>query len=473
MGATYLDDIVAWHRRRAQADERDWRARLDAPAYEGPSARAALAGGPHVRVIAEVKRRSPSRGTLRRELDASDQARDYVAGGAAMVSVLTDGPHFAGSLEDLAAVRAAVTVPLLRKDFTVSENDVLDARDAGAAAVLLIVAALSDDELARYYDLARRVGLDALVEVHDEAEAARARDLGATLVGVNQRDLRTFVVDRERAARVSASLPHDCLRVCESGLVTPADVRRARDAGFDAVLVGEAFVTADDPTAAVRAFASVPRRAPFAGVVKICGVTSVEDALACAEAGADAIGLILADSPRRVRPERATAIADALAGRATRVAVFKDQSSEEIRGALAELSVDAVQVHGPLADDLRDELRARGLRVIKALSVGEGEWSGYDERAVDAVLVDGAVPGSGRRHGFAGRADRPFCVPVIVAGGLDAANVAEVVAATGADAVDCATGVESAPGRKDPAKVRDFVAAARTALGRAGEGRWV
>ncbi|HQU25676.1 MAG TPA: bifunctional indole-3-glycerol phosphate synthase/phosphoribosylanthranilate isomerase [Acidimicrobiales bacterium] len=468
MGATYLDDIVAWHRRRAHDDDRDWRSRLDAPTYAGPSARSALAAGPHVRVIAEVKRRSPSRGALRADLYAPDQARDYVTGGAAMVSVLTDGPHFGGSLEDLAAVREAVGVPLLRKDFTVSENDVLDARDAGAAAVLLIVAALGDDELSRYHALAHAVGLDALVEVHDEHEAARARDLGATLVGVNQRDLRSFTVDPERAARVAASLPRGCVRVCESGLATPADVRRAADAGFDAVLVGEAFVTAEDPVSAVRAFAAVPARRSLAGSVKICGVTSVEDAVACAEAGADMVGVILADSPRRVAPERARAIVAALEGRATRVAVFKDQTRAEIRAALEGLAIDAVQVHGPLEAGLRDELRGRGLRLIKALSVGEGEWSTYDERHVDAVLVDGPVPGSGRRHGFLGRAERPFRVPVIVAGGLDAANVAEVVAATGADGVDCATGVEVAPGRKDPVKVREFVAAARAALGRTG-----
>ncbi len=466
MGATYLDDIVAWHRERARADERDWRARLESPRHVGPSARAALAAGPHVRVIAEVKRRSPSRGALRAELDAADQARAYVAGGAAMVSVLTDGPHFAGSLEDLVAVGAAVDVPLLRKDFTVAENDVLDARDAGAAAVLLIVAALDDDELSRLHSLAHRFGLDALVEVHDEGEAARARDLGATLVGVNQRDLRTFAVDPERAARVAASLPAGCVRVCESGLATPADVRRAADAGFDAVLVGEAFVTADDPAATVGAFATVARRHPLDGAVKICGVTSVEDALVCAEAGADAVGLILAPSSRRVSPERAREIAAALAGRATRVAVFKDQPSDEVRAALAGLEIDAVQVHGPLEDALLDDLRARGVRVIKALSVGEGEWSSFDDRRVDAVLVDGSVPGSGRRHGYRGRAERPFAVPVIVAGGLDATNVAEVVRVTGADGVDCATGVEYAPGRKDPARVRAFVAAARGALER-------
>lgn len=260
MDGTYLGDIVAFHRRRAAADPRDWASRVEGAPYEGPSVVGALAGWPTVRVIAEVKRRSPSRGWLNEGLDAPDQARRYVEGGAAMVSVLTDEPHFAGSLEDLAAVRRAVGVPLLRKDFTVSANDVLDARDAGAAAVLLIVAALSDPELAALYALATAVGLEALVEVHDEAEAERAAALGARVVGVNQRDLRTFAVDPERAARVAATLPEGCVRVCESGLSSVEDVARAADAGFHAVLVGESLVTAPDPAGAVRALAGVPAR---------------------------------------------------------------------------------------------------------------------------------------------------------------------------------------------------------------------
>jgi indole-3-glycerol phosphate synthase len=257
MTATYLDGIVAAHRRRAADDGRDWSRRVLAGRYEGPSAVEALERATCVRVIAEVKRRTPSRGWLNETLDAAEAATRYVAGGAAMVSVLTDSPHFGGSLADLRAVARAVAVPVLRKDFTVCENDVLDARDAGAAAVLLIVAALDERELVGYLSLARTVGLEALVEVHDEAEAERALSTGAAIIGVNQRDLHTFSVDPNRAARVAASIPATCVRVCESGLRTRADVEDAARAGFDAVLVGEAVVTAPDPAAAVRDLAGV------------------------------------------------------------------------------------------------------------------------------------------------------------------------------------------------------------------------
>jgi indole-3-glycerol phosphate synthase len=149
-------------------------------------------------------------------------------------------------------------LPLLRKDFTVSENDILDAALAGAGAVLLIVAALSDHELQSFLEVAERCGVDALVEVHDEEEARRALGAGARIIGVNQRDLRTFDVDVKRAERVIASLPRDALTVCESGIASVNDVERAANAGFDAVLVGEAFVTAVDTSATVKAFSLVP-----------------------------------------------------------------------------------------------------------------------------------------------------------------------------------------------------------------------
>ena len=212
----------------------------------------------NVKVIAEVKRRSPSKGWLHEGLDVGQLARTYADGGATAISVLTDAEHFAGSLEDLDVVRHAVSLPLLRKDFTVSANDVLDAADVGASAVLLIVAALSNEELEEFIGVAHAAGLDAIVEVHDHDQAKRALDGGARIIGVNQRNLHTFEVDRDNAAKVIESLPTSVVTVCESGLATSEDVVRAADAGFDAVLVGEAFVTATQVAETVRAFSSVP-----------------------------------------------------------------------------------------------------------------------------------------------------------------------------------------------------------------------
>ncbi|HUY42550.1 MAG TPA: indole-3-glycerol phosphate synthase TrpC [Acidimicrobiales bacterium] len=260
MATSYLDKIVAWHRQRAAEDGREWRDRLG-PVNQGrPSFRRALerqARDP-VAVIGELKRRSPSKGWLAPDLDVVAMARRYRDAGVAAISILTDHEFFSGTLSDLEAVSNHVSAPLLRKDFTVSENDVLDARDAGASAVLLITTALSDDELERFLALAREVGLDALVEVHDRDEASRALASGATLIGVNQRDLRTFEVNPSHAASVVDAIRREgIVTVCESAIATVADVQRAADAGYDAVLVGEAFVTAVDPDVTVRSFASI------------------------------------------------------------------------------------------------------------------------------------------------------------------------------------------------------------------------
>jgi len=252
--ATYLDRILDAHRAAAARDRRDLdtlmtQARACQPARGFAAALGASAG---VAVIAEVKRASPSKGVLAADLDPAVMAVAYQDGGAAALSVLTDREFFAGSPEDLAAARAATTLPVLRKDFTVAPADVLDARCMGADAVLLIAAALSPDEMRQLMDLAISVGLDALVEVHDEAEAERALAAGATLIGVNQRDLVTFEVDTDRAERVAKMLPGGVRRVAESGIRDGEDVRRLAAAGFDAVLVGEALVVSADPAAALR-----------------------------------------------------------------------------------------------------------------------------------------------------------------------------------------------------------------------------
>jgi indole-3-glycerol phosphate synthase len=209
-------------------------------------------------VIAEVKRASPSQGPIAPGLDAAAQATAYQRGGAAAVSVLTEPTRFAGSLDDLAAV-SATGVSALRKDFIVDRYQIWEARAAGAAAVLLIVAALDDRTLAGLHDEAALAGLDALVEVHDVEEAARAAAIGARIVGVNARNLRTFEVDPEAFARLRASLPAQALAVAESGISTPEQIREAAACGADAVLVGESLVRAADPAAAVAALVAAGR----------------------------------------------------------------------------------------------------------------------------------------------------------------------------------------------------------------------
>jgi indole-3-glycerol phosphate synthase len=209
-------------------------------------------GGPSVRLIAEIKRASPSRGPLRADLDPVALATVYEANGAAAVSVLTDCRFFRGSLADLRAVRAQTTLPVLRKDFVIDPYQVYEARAAGADAILLIVAALDARQLADLYDLARELGMDALVEVHSEAELGRALSVEPAIVGVNNRDLRTFEVDLETTARLRPLVPPDVVFVAESGVRSNADVQRLAALGAHAMLVGEALVVAPDVGRAVR-----------------------------------------------------------------------------------------------------------------------------------------------------------------------------------------------------------------------------
>ncbi len=259
--ATYLDGIVAWHRERAASDRRDLSELAEAAAIASeldpprPFARA-LSSSNLVAVVAEIKRRSPVKGALDESLDPVSTALAYESGGAACLSVLTDAPHFGGSAEDLRRARAAVALPVLRKDFTVSLRDVYDARLMGADAVLLIAAALADDEMAAYGVAACSLGMAAVVEVHDEVEAVRALAAGASVIGVNQRDLHTFTVDADRAVRVAGALPPDVVKMAESGVRTPEDASELAAAGYDAVLVGEALVLAEDRAAAVRSLAA-------------------------------------------------------------------------------------------------------------------------------------------------------------------------------------------------------------------------
>jgi indole-3-glycerol phosphate synthase len=262
-----LDDILAVKRDEVtllhQPATRDVirRAALDAGATRGFEARirkrSREAG--KLATIAEIKRRSPSKGDLAPDLDPAALAAEYEAGGAACISVLTDRPFFGGSVEDLQRARdTAGNTPILRKDFTIDPDQLYESRGIGADAVLLIAAAVPDDAILRdLHALAGELDLDVLAEAHDEAEVDRLVDVGARVIGINARDLSTFTEDLGVSERLVKRLPPETLAVAESAIRSVEDARRMADGGFDAVLVGEALVCADDPAALLREFAAV------------------------------------------------------------------------------------------------------------------------------------------------------------------------------------------------------------------------
>jgi indole-3-glycerol phosphate synthase len=261
---TVLDDIIAGVRidlaaREAAtplADVRAMLADVDPPRDPMPHLRALGSS-----VISEVKRKSPSKGALADIPDPAALATAYAAGGAAAISVLTEERRFGGSLGDLRAVRAAVDTPILRKDFIVEPYQLWEARAAGADLALLMCSALDDDRLRELFELAGELGLTALVEVHGEAETVRAVELGAELIGVNARNLKTLQIAPDTFGRLAPLIPDDRVKVAESGIFTAADVQRFVDEGARAVLVGEALVKDGDPTAAVASFTGLTARA--------------------------------------------------------------------------------------------------------------------------------------------------------------------------------------------------------------------
>jgi indole-3-glycerol phosphate synthase len=260
-----LDDILA----RTRADLAARKAKkplsdLEKGLPTGPTARSLAKAlrpgrpGEQVTCIAEFKRRSPSAGWIREGAKPAEVARLYAAAGAAALSVLTDEPFFGGTLDDLTTAHAATTLPVMRKDFIVDAYQLAEARVAGADAALLIVAALTDSEMSALLAVGQLYGLELLVEAHDAEEARRAVAAGARVIGINNRDLKTFTVDRDLTVRLRGEIPTERILVAESGIRDAADVKRLRDAGVDAMLVGETLMRAEDPGATLRALLAAP-----------------------------------------------------------------------------------------------------------------------------------------------------------------------------------------------------------------------
>ena len=456
-----LGEIVA--RKRADVAARLAGRSLDdlraAAAPTTRSLRAALSR-PGARFVLEVKRASPSQGELRADLNPVQVARAY-RGVADAVSVLTDGPYFGGSFDDLRAVRAELDCPILCKDFVVDPRQVVEARVHGADAVLLMLSVLDDAEVRAGLAECERLGMDALVEAHTAEEVDRAVALGAPVIGINNRDLRTLTVDLATTERLAARVPADRVLVTESGIADRADVDRLAPL-VDAFLVGSSLMRHPDPGDAAREL--VWSR------VKVCGLTRPEDVAGARDAGASYGGLIFVpDSPRWVDRPTADRLEDA--ARADRplplVGVFRDADPASIAGLAERHGLDAVQIHGAYDEeavlDLRDQLPdACELWTVAPMANGAPEVMApypLSERIVYDTAVNGRSGGTGQSFDWSLLADVDLDVAVL-AGGLNPRS-ARAAQAVGAWALDVNSGVEDAPGIKSAAKLQAFFDALR------------
>jgi indole-3-glycerol phosphate synthase len=370
-------------------------------------------------VIAEFKRRSPSAGDINPGARVEDVVPAYETGGVRAVSVLVDDA-FAGSLDDLRVARAAMQLPLLAKGFFSTEEHLRDVREAGADAALLILRDLDDATAAKLIAAAEELGLDTLVEAHDEEELGRATRLGARVIGVNARDLGTFRIDRSAQLELVARAPRDRVVVAESAVHTRAQAAAAELAGANAVLVGTSLMRADDPGAKLQELLSRP-------LVKVCGLTRQEDVDAAVEAGADLCGFIFAEGSPRKAPE-VLPVPDTVLS----VAVFVGEPEQQ--------GADLVQLY---------ERKEGTVRGRDGVLLRDGEPV--------ARVADLPWEGEDPNHWQKARGDDRL----VLAGRLGPGNVRAAIEAVQPWAVDAASQLESAPGIKDHEKVRAFVREAR------------
>jgi indole-3-glycerol phosphate synthase/phosphoribosylanthranilate isomerase len=462
--ADFLRTTVAATRRltderrtRESLHELERRAAPSAP--RGEEFESALRIPGRVNIIAECKRRSPSRGALVEDYDVARIARAYERGGAAAISVLTEPRLFDGELAHLTAARRAVRLPLLRKDFIVDEYQLFEARAGGADAVLLIAAALEQRDLTHLHARALEIGLAALVEVHDEDELSRALDAGARLVGVNNRSLRTLEVSVETSVRLAARIPVSVTAVSESGLQSREELARLRAIGYRAFLIGERLMTDPDPARALAELISSTTRASSAPFLKVCGITRLEDALHAAECGATAIGFVFwPRSPRYISPERARGIIAQLPPGVTAVGVFVNESPERIRGAVVTSGISTVQLHGDEPPTYADAVQTPLLRSVTLDDADDPvrAWPADTTLLLDATDRE-RRGGTGTLVDWTRAAALARLRRTVLAGGLTPANVAEAIAAVRPFGVDVSSGVEDAPGVKNPAKVSRFL----------------
>lgn len=418
-------------------------------------------------IIAEFKRRSPSKGEIKAMAHISEIIPAYSEAGAAGISVLTDTPHFGGSLTDLAVARSLTDTPLLRKEFIIDDYQIYEARAAGADAILLIAAILSRSESERFVETAHSLGLEVLFETHNEEEAARIPQ-GVDMVGVNSRDLSSFTTSLDVARRMIDALPRQAVKIAESGIHSAADIAMLRRAGFDGFLIGEAFMSTPSPGRTLREFIdnshrAKPRLCDLA--IKVCGMREPANIEAVSQLAPELMGFIFyGGTPRDASGLEPGAMARLPEG-VRPVAVFVDAPRAFIGEIIGKYGFGIIQLHGSESPEECRYWRGRGVKVIKAISVGGPEdialTLGY-ENAVDAFVFDtrsDKAGGSGKHFDRSLLDAYSGSIPYLLSGGIGPDDLPDIISALrpGMIGIDINSRFESSPGVKDPELLKNFI----------------
>ncbi|HEU5229449.1 MAG TPA: bifunctional indole-3-glycerol-phosphate synthase TrpC/phosphoribosylanthranilate isomerase TrpF [Ktedonobacteraceae bacterium] len=466
----FLDRIVAQTRQDLEQRKRDCPLdELRERALAQPRPRDLLAAfepRSRVHIIAEVKRASPSKGMLAPHLDPVELARTYEANGASVISVLTEPHFFLGSPQYLTAIKAAVSIPVLRKDFILDEYQVYEARAWGADAILLICAILDDDQLRRLLRLANELGMHSLVEVHSREEARRAIAAGAVVIGVNSRDLMTFQMNPYLLREIRPLIPLDRVVIAESGIHTAADARRLARYDVQAMLVGESLVVSNDVPAQMR---MLLRGANQSTQVKICGLRTVEHINVAVTAGADMLGFVFYEpSYRYVSPQEVRGLLEASSTLLSSsqplpdlVGVFVNKEAAFINDVAAQAGLHFIQLHGTESPEFCQKIERP---IIKALHLNDDADLHLVEQYSQTVwrlLLDTPTRewgGTGITHNWNLARKAAQQSRMLLAGGLTSDNVAEAIQQVQPWGVDVSSGVETEK-QKDSSKIQAFMQA--------------
>jgi indole-3-glycerol phosphate synthase / phosphoribosylanthranilate isomerase len=421
---------------------------------------AALQADKRVHVIAEVKRASPSKGLLAPNFDPVGLARTYAASGASLISVLTEPHFFQGAPAYLTAIKEAVDLPVLCKDFIYDEYQVYEARSWGADLMLLICAILDDTQLRYLLGVAQSLGMHCLVEAHNADEVQRAVAAGAMIIGVNSRDLKTFQMYPGLIRDLRPLVPTDRVLVAESGIHTQADARRLARYDVQAMLVGESLITSPDIAGQLQ---QLLLGANHSTQVKICGLSEARHVRTVVEAGADLFGLVFYDpSHRFVTPQQARELVTTLAesrARIEAVGLFVNKEAAYINDVAEQVGLDIVQLHGHETPDFCQLIQRPVIKALHMAGPTDAEKI-RDYRSVTwRLLLDTPTPGwggSGETHDWQLAREAAAQQPVILAGGLHSENVAQAIAQVRPWGVDVSSGVETAK-VKDERKIRAFI----------------